>query len=316
MMIRLLILLLCCGVFARPDERRVLWHDPGPATVEQWKCGPGGCDRAPVAPFQFVREETGGSNPKVAVRDARGRSWSVKFGAEAIPDCFASRFVTAIGYFAEWNYFVDRGRIEGLGKLNRARHVVRPDGSFARARFQMRGQSDLEFLKNGEWSWTDNPFRGSRELAGLKILMMLLSNWDAKDSREGDDSNTGTFRAPGPDGPQLLYMVDDWGATLGRWGGALRRDQSDCAGYALETPRFVTGVHGNVVEFGYTGKHDADIKNGITLDDVRWLLPLLERITPEQLHTGFAAAGASPRQSRCWAFSIEKRIERLQSIAR
>src|SRR5215204_4378170 len=33
-----------------------------------------------------------------------------------------------------------------------------------------------------EWRWEANPFAGTRELQGLKILMALIENWDLKDS--------------------------------------------------------------------------------------------------------------------------------------
>src|SRR5689334_9914526 len=107
---------------------------------EHWRCGPGGCDRTPVPPFQFIKEDAGGTNPKMSVRDAKGLNWSVKFGGEAIPECFASRFVTALGYIAEPTYFVAAGKIEALGKLKQARRVVHKDGAFTKGRFELRGQ--------------------------------------------------------------------------------------------------------------------------------------------------------------------------------
>jgi hypothetical protein len=60
----------------------------------------------------------------------------------------------------------------------------------------------LEFLPKHAWSLTDNSFRGTHELAGLRVVLMMLSNWDAKDLRSGEDSsNTAVFR--GPDGQML-----------------------------------------------------------------------------------------------------------------
>ena len=44
------------------------------------------------------------------------------------------------------------------------------------------------------WAWHDNPFVGTPELNGLKILMMLMSNWDNKDVRDvARGSNTAIF---------------------------------------------------------------------------------------------------------------------------
>lgn len=295
----------------------MLWREPAAMTIEHWTCGPGGCDRTPTAPFQFVKEDSGGTNPKVSVRDAKGLEWSVKFGAEEIPECFNSRFVTALGYLAEPTYCVARGKIENLGKLKVARFIVHRDGTFTKGRFELRNQKDLVFLPGRPWSWAGNPFVGTHELAGLKIVMMLLSNWDAKDAREGDDSNNSIFQVADEDNaPFLFYGVSDWGAALGRWGGSRRRDKSDCSGYTRDTPHFVKGIHQNTVEFGYIGKHEEDIKNGISIDDVRWLLPYLRRITPEEIREGLKAAGATERQTGCWSSAIESRIGQLENAAR
>jgi hypothetical protein len=249
------------------------------------------------------------------VRDAKGLSWSVKLGNEVIPECFGSRFVTSIGYAAEATYFVASGKIEGLGELQRARWIIHKDGTFTKARFELRGQKDFVFLDDRPWAWDDNPFRGTHELAGLKIVMMLLANWDAKDAHEGDDSNNNVFRATRDGTPMLLYAVSDWGASLGRWGGPQRRDRSDCSGFALDTPHFVEGVRQNEVLFGYSGKHELDIKKNITVEDVRWLLAHLSGVSPEKLRAGLKAAGATDRQTTCWSYSIEQRIRELQAVS-
>ena len=295
---------------------KFIWRAPRPFTSHDWICGPGGCGRTPSPPFQFLKEDTGGTNPKMTVRDAKGLEWSIKFGAEAIPECFASRFVTALGYFAEPTYFVAEGRVEGIKDLKTTRYVVNKDGSFKHGRFELRGESDLVFLPGHVWGWIDNPFLGTHELAGLKIVMMLLANWDAKDDREGDDSNNNMFRGVVGGAPALLYSVTDWGASLGHWGGLMRRDQSDCAGYTRDDSNFIKHADGAAIDWGYEGKHAVDIKTNITIGDVRWLLPYLERIRDEDLHTGLKASGATDRQTACWAAAIENRIHQLQAVAR
>jgi hypothetical protein len=299
---------------------RVLWQWPRPMTTQDWICGPGGCDRAPVSPFHFLREDPSQSTPKLQVRDVRGRTWDVKFGSKVIPECFASRFLHAVGYFAEDTYFVKAGTIEDVGRLRRTRYFVGHDGSFRRARFELRGQPDLVFLPGKAWSWADNPFLGTHELAGLKILMMLLSNWDAKDARDGQgEANTGVFRVPGANpssGPELAFSVYDWGSTLGSWGGPWRNSRSDCAGYTSDTPKFVKGVSNGIIEFGYSGKHAEDLTRGITVADAEWLLNWLRPITGEQIRTGLGASGATDRQTGCWAHAIQNRIEQLEAVAR
>lgn len=320
---RLLIIVgsVCGHLYADPADTaavlpKVLWQAPRNWGLRDWSCGPAGCGAAPAPPFRFVREELTGSSPKVSVTDSSGRTWSVKFGQEVIPECFASRFLPALGYFAETAYYVPAGRMDGVAKLRRAGRMVKRDGSFAKARFELRGQSNFVFVPRQTWSWSDNPFLGTRELGGLKLVMMLLSNWDAKDARDGDESNNGVFRLAGSKAPVLAYAVFDWGASLGRWGHVLRRDQSDCSAYVDDSRQFVKGVRGNEIEWGFFGKHGADLKQGVSRDDIRWLLPYLRRITTDDLRAGLTASGATGRQATCWAWGIQERIRQLEAVAR
>ena len=48
----------------------------------------------------------------------------------------------------------------------------------------------------------------------------------------------------------------------------MRRTRSDCSGFVADTPHFVTGVRGDLVEWGYSGKHQGDVKAGITVEDL------------------------------------------------
>jgi hypothetical protein len=301
----------------QPQTPKALWRAPGPMSAQDWTCGPGGCGLKPAPPFRFIKEETGGTSPKVDVRDAKGRTWSVKFGGEAIPECFSSRFVNALGYVAEPTYCIAAVRIDGMGKVRRGvRRLRKPDGTFPLGRFELRGEKEMEFLPQCTWAWNANPFLRTHELAGLKIVMMLLSNWDAKDARNGAESNNGVFRSTQSGKPRLLYSVFDWGASMGSWGGAQRRDKSDCVGYSDDTSHFVEVEGPGSVTWGFSGKRSDDLKAGVGVSDIRWLLPYLERITPDQLRAGLAASGATPRQAGCWASSIEERIRQLRVAGR
>jgi hypothetical protein len=300
-----------------PQTPKALWRAPQPMSTGDWICGPGGCSGKPVPPFQFLKADSSGTSPKLDVRDARGRTWSVKFGAEVIPECFGSRFLMALGYVAEPTYCMADFRVGALpGLPRRIGHAMQSGGTFGPARFELRGEKDFEFLPRCAWGWADNPFLGSHELAGLKIVMMLLSNWDAKDARMGENSNNGVFRTTRSGKPEMLYSVFDWGASLGSWGGSLRRDQSDCAGFASDTPRFVKVSGNGRIDWGFYGKFSDDLKAGVGRSDIRWLLPYLERITPDQLRAGLTASGATPRQANCWASSLQERIRQLQVAAR
>ena len=169
-----------------------------PATVESLDLagGPGGRDGAPAPPFTFIKEHSAGSQPCVSVDDARGRRWRVKWGHEVQPETFAVRLAWACGYFAEVTHFV-RVRDRGAGRRPRsarARASTRTSGRFADARFELDDPAVRKMFEEHSWAWNDNPFVGTRELNGLKILVMLLSNWDTKDRRDvARGSNTAIF---------------------------------------------------------------------------------------------------------------------------
>jgi hypothetical protein len=296
---------------------KILWHEPARMTPDDWVCGPGGCGRKPEPPFRFIRVETAGTSPKVLVRDRNGRIWSVKLGAKVIPDVFGPRFLMALGYFGEPSYYVAAGKIAGAGRLPaKVRHLLKKDGSFAKVRFELRDEKWFVFLPNSMWDWNSNPFVGTPQLAGLKTAVMLLSAWDDKDARFGQGANTAVFRWADSGRPAEVYSFFDWGSALGRWGSFLRRDQSDCAAFTADTPNFVKRTRDGHIQWGYSGKATEVMKSGITIADIRWLLPYLERITPEDLRIGLTASGATPRQAQCWAYSIGNRIRELENIAR
>ncbi len=57
---------------------KLIWHPPPPMTASDWYWGPGGKEKAPVPPFQFLKEDFSGTSPKVKVLDARGATWTVR----------------------------------------------------------------------------------------------------------------------------------------------------------------------------------------------------------------------------------------------
>jgi hypothetical protein len=301
---------LCAG----PDGKPVLWQAPEKITLEDWIWGSGGEARAPQPPYEFVAEDFNGTNAKIKVRDAKGDHWTVKFGGENHSDVFASRLLFAMGYASQPTYFVASGRILGVHGLKRAKPFIRGNGEFANARFKLSKSKKLTHVDGMEWSWIHNPFVGTHELNGLKILMMLTSNWDAKDSRDGKGSNTAVYDERGPGGDHLYYAFDDWGATMGKWGGFFSRDKWNVDGFSQQTRDFARCVEGDTIRWGYRGKHVKDITSGIRIDDVRWLLTYLSGVTDEELRAGLRASGATPRQIDSYARSIRERVTELQQL--
>jgi hypothetical protein len=221
--------------------------------------------------------------------------------------------IWAAGYYVEPNYLVKAGRVQGVIRIGRARKYLRSDGSFTDARFELKERGLSKQTDKKSWRWDRNPFIGTRELNGLKIMVMLTSNWDPKDQR-GTESNTAihTSKETG----EVRYLISDWGATMGKWGGAFSREKWDCAGFSSQTRQFVNGVEGGLVRFGYDGKLRTDIREGIRVTDVRWLLGFVGRITNAQIRAGLSAAGATAEEVDCFATAIRERVEQLRNAAR
>src|SRR3954447_1806385 len=301
------------GATAIPPRPAVLWHNPGRVERLDLVNGPGGRSLRPRPPFTFVKEDDSGSTPKIEVRDAAGRRWSVKFGPEASPDAFASRVAWAIGYYTEINYFVPKGVIRGVRDLRQARRAIDDAGRFTAARFQLRAASP-RYLPGVSWSWDDNPFVGTPQLNGLRVLMMLLSNWDDKDIR--DSRRRGTNTSIYQDGRRYLYFVDDWGASMGRAGGYFGRSKWDVVDYHRQTPQFIDKVkRTGEIDWGYRGTHTDRMTDGIRVSDVRWLLRYLGRLNDQQIRAALRASGATDAETHFYTTALRARIRQLQAIA-
>ena len=305
-----------------PPVKNVLWTDPGDVSSLDFEYGVGGPERQPQPPFRFVKEDLSGTSPKVNVTDGRGVSWNIKWGREARPSTFCTRLLWACGYVAVPEYFLSHGSIEGVRGLRRAKDRVSDDGSFVNARFQLRSDSP-RYLEES-WTWSDNPFMGTRELQGLKILMLLVSNWDTKDARDTRsapngssviDSNLSIFEDNSSGEQHYLYADVDWGASLGKWGNLITWRKWDCKGFEEQTPNFLKGVNNGWLEWGFRGKHRKDVTEDISVYDVQWLLKYLGEITDAQIRTGLAASGAVPDEIDCYARALRQRVEQLQRAA-
>jgi len=291
-----------------PPGKRVLWTNPGNVARLDFKNGLGGAQRRPQPPFRFIKEDLSGSTAKVFVKDGRGLTWNVKWGSEARPTTFCTRLAWACGYFASAEYYISQGNINDAHDLKRAWSRISRDGSFENARFQLRPDSP-KFLNDAKWKWAENPFSGSHEMQGLKLLTVLVSNADAK------NANLGVFMDNEGGKPVYRYAVIDWGFTLGKWGNAFTHTLWDCDGFRDQTRKFVKGVEKGQVDFGYSAKRDGDLSREISVGDVQWLMRYLGKITDAQIRAGLTASGATPDETECFTRSLRDRIEQLRQVA-
>ena len=214
-------------------RRSVIWRDPGPAESLDLAAGPGGRDGAPVAAVQLRRR-------------ARHRQLSLRVRARRARTCVAGE-VGRRGAHRSIRHSPGVGRRlfrrsellralrthRGRSTLQRAGECIAEDGAFRDARFELDEPGVVKHFDEHSWAWNENPFVGTRELNGLKIVMMLLSNWDNKDVRDvARGSNTAIFEYQmDRDVREARYLIIDWGAALGTWGSnVLSRGRWDSPG--------------------------------------------------------------------------------------
>ena len=211
----------------------VMWREPTDLESRNLLLGAGGDEMKPdISRLTFIEQKTGGFSTKYRVRDAKGNEWIAKIGKEAQTDTAANRLLWALGYETEIAYLVPKAKIEGKGEYENVRLEARP-ASVKRA---------------GNWMWENNPFMNAPEFRGLKILMVMLNNWDMKD----DNNEILAMRGDTTGEGELRYIISDLGATFGKTGGFFSRSRNKPSDYVKA--EFIKKVNGDVIDFSYSGK--------------------------------------------------------------
>jgi hypothetical protein len=175
-----------------PPGKAIMWQPVDAASLDLYE-GPGGAEMQPdLSSIKFIKEEKRGHTKKFRISDANGRVWIAKLGSEAQPETAAVRLLYGLGYKTEIIYLFPSLTIPGKGTFKNFRLEARPT-----------------YLKRaGEWKWRSNPFVGSKELQGLKIMMVFMTNWDLLDLQNEILHQDG----------ENQYIVSDLGATFGKLG--------------------------------------------------------------------------------------------------
>lgn len=286
--------ILLALVSATYAQKNVMWEPVNISDMDLFG-GPGGDAMRPdLSKIEFIKEEKGGHNKKFRIKDGSGKTWVAKLGREAKPETAAVRLLHGIGYKTEINYLVPSITIPGKGTFKDVRLEARPD--------------NVERLE--EWKWKSNPFVGSKELQGLKMMMVFMTNWDVLDLQnkviEVDGENQ--------------YIVSDLGATFGRLGNnnfpiiyRLGRKTGNPKAYAKT--KFIRRVEsdGDVI-LSYKGKNRGVFK-GITVEDARWLSTLMTKLSDKQIGDAFRAANYSPADVAVYVAAIKSKIAELREAA-
>lgn len=256
--------------------------------------GPGGDRMRPdLRRIEFLKEEKGGHNKKYRIKDASGRVWVAKLGREARAETAAVRLLWGLGYKTEINYLVPTLTIPGKGTFRNVRLEARP--------------ANVE--RGDEWKWKSNPFVGTKELKGLRMMMVFMTNWDVLDLQN---------KVLEVEGEQH-YVVSDLGSTFGRLGNnnfpiiyRLGRKVGSPKHYAKTS--FVKSVKNGEVRLAYKGKNRSLFK-GFTTEDARWLASLLGRLSDKQIADAFRAANFSNDEVAVYTRSVRRKIIELQNAA-
>jgi len=267
----------------------VIWEQAAVADRDLF-WGPGGEAMKPdLSKIEFLEEQKGGYSKKYRIRDGSGRVWVAKIGNEAQSETAAVRLLWAIGYKTETNYLVPEITIPGQGTFQNVRLELRPD--------------DVKRLD--QWQWNDNPFKGTHELQGLKIMMSFLNNWDMK------NANNVILKS----GDQLQYVISDLGVTFGKTGSngmtlfwRFGRSRNEPVEYAESD--FVRDMKNGKIKFAFNGK-GMELLKDITVEDGRWLATQLNQLTDKQIEDAFRAANYSDADQKLLAGSVRSRIRTL-----
>jgi hypothetical protein len=272
-----------------PDAPAVLWREPTDITSRDLFLGPGGKAMRPdLSKVTFIKVDTGGHTKKWRVRDGAGNEWVVKFGNEAQPETAASRLVWAAGYYTDIDYFVPEVKIEGKGL---ARDV----------RFEARPKTIKRY--DTEWDWDDNPFKGTNELQALKVLMVLLNNWDLK-----NQNHRILFMK---DDNELRYVVSDLGVAFGKTGNSITHNRNRPDEYVKT--KFIKNVDGNNILFDFHATHDQMLGN-VTVGQAKWIGNILSQLSDQQISDAFRAANYSPKEIEMLTKSVRARINELVNL--
>ena len=270
----------------------VFWTDPADIQSRNLLLGAGGDAMKPnLTRVTFIEQKTGGYSTKYRVKDASGNEWVAKVGKEAQTDTAANRILWALGYETEIAHLVPHLKIEGKGDFDNVRLEARP--------------ADVKRI--GNWMWEDNPFKGTPEFRGLKVLMVLINNWDMKDDNNEILVEKGDATSP------RRYIISDLGASFGKTGGFFSRSRNEPSDYAKS--EFIQKVNGNVIDFGYSGKNQKLFEN-LTVADARWLSALIGRLSDDQLKDAFRAANYSADEVNQLAQAFRARANKLAAIAK
>jgi hypothetical protein len=282
---------------ALPAGKPVLWEQVNIPDMDLY-LGPGGeAMRPDTSRVTFIEEDKSGHNKKYRIKDAKGMEWVAKFGSEAQPETAAVRILYGLGYKTEINYLAPTLTIPGKGTFQNVRLEARPANA---------DRLDI-------WKWRENPFVGTDQLNGLKIMMVFFTNWDLLDMQNKivRVNDNGTI--------EDQYIISDLGATFGKVGNNnlpffFRIGRQTNKPETWEQAGFISSVKGNTIDWDFRGK-GRSLMDDITLSNARWLADRLKQFSDKQIDDAFRAANYTPEQITVLRNGFKTRVAELDKAA-
>lgn len=268
-----------------PARMEELWVEPKDLASRDLFLGVGGRSLLPSSEidYRFRKLDDKGHSVGYEVEDPQGNRWKVKVGDEAQAEIVVSRILWAIGYHQPVLHYLRTWKMSGG-----------PTATPAPGRFRLESDHD----KKGDWSWTKNPFAGTRELHGLLVANLVLANWDL------DKDNNRVYRplAKGAS-PDRWYVVQDVGGALGKSAFPIgTRNKID----DFESEELISKIVNGRPKFDYHSYHQ--LYEDVGAEDVIWACHLLARLSDRQLEDAFRAADYSPELAARYISKIKQKI--------
>jgi hypothetical protein len=271
----------------------VLWREPADIKTRDLFYGQGGPDHQPNGKLSFIKEKLNGVNPKFDVRDEAGIRWGVKMGNEAKPETAATRLIWAVGYFTNEDYYLPELKVNGDMPLTRGKELIN-HGEINGVRLKRHSNGEHEIA---DWSWDKNPFVGTRELDGLKIMMELICNTDLKTVQQ---------HVYDVGGVEQRYIAADVGASFGKAGKPIFRTKGKLHDY--ESLPLIKNAGPDYVDFWYFKR--------IPREHAIWIGGYLAQLSDEQISNAFRAGGFSPAEVEGYAKNVRQKINELVNLER
>lgn len=269
----------------------VLWREPVDIKTRDLYYGQGGQEHQPAGKFTFLKEKLNGVNPKFDVQDERGIRWGVKMGNEAKPEVTATRLIWAVGYFTNEDYYLPTLKVPGDMPVTRGKSLIK-NNTIKGVRLKRHNKGEHEIA---DWSWDSNPFVGTRELDGLKIMMELICNTDLKKVQQ---------HVYDVHGIEQRYVAADVGASFGKAGKTFLRTKGNLADY--ESSPLIKRAGPEYVDFW--------IFNHIPREHAIWIGGYLNQLSDAQIRDAFRAGGFSPQEVERFSRKVRAKINELVNL--